>query len=102
VTDLYGFIAQADAPDEDGERMLRSLHKALTRYVVFPSPEAADAVTLWIVATHAQDAWEHATRLAIISPEKRCGKSCLLDIIEATCHEPLMTVNIPPRRWCGR
>lgn len=82
--------------DDDGLRMLATLHKALTRYVVFPSAEAADAVTLWIAATHAQMAWEHATRLAIISPEKRCGKSRLLDVIEATCHAPLMTVNISP------
>src|SRR5690242_7862659 len=36
------------------------------------------------------------TRLALISPEKRCGKSRLLDVIEPTCHSPLMTVNISP------
>jgi hypothetical protein len=47
-----------------------------------------------IAATHAQPAWEHATRLAVLSPEKRCGKSRLLDLIEATCYAPLITVNI--------
>jgi Protein of unknown function (DUF3631) len=96
VTDLHAFVAQDDAPDAEGADNLARLHAALTRYVVFPSPEAADAVALWITATHAQPAWEHATRLAIISPEKRCGKSRLLDVIEATCHAPLMTVNISP------
>ena len=39
---------------------------------------------------------EHATRLVITAPEKRCGKSRLLDIIEATCHKPLITVNVSP------
>ena len=63
---------------------------------MFPSPEAADAVTLWVAATHAVPAWEHATRLVVKSPEKRCGKSRLLDIIEATCHEAMVTVNISP------
>src|SRR5690606_17521707 len=29
-------------------------------------------------------------------PEKRCGKSRLLDIVEATCHEPFITVNSSP------
>jgi len=29
----------------------------------------------------------------IRAPEKRCGKSRLLDVIEATCHDPLITVN---------
>lgn len=79
-----------------GARILGQLRDALTRYVVLPSPEATDAVTLWIAATHAQSAWEHATRLVITAPEKRCGKSRLLDIIEATCHQPLITVNISP------
>jgi hypothetical protein len=55
----------------DGAALLGELHAALIRYVILPSPEAADAVTAWIAATHAQPAWEHATRLVIKSPEKR-------------------------------
>jgi hypothetical protein len=54
------------------------------------------AVVLWVAATHAQQCWENATRLVIKSPEKRCGKSRLLDVIAATCHMPLITVNISP------
>ena len=49
---------------------------------------------LWIAATHAVPAWNCAPRLDITSPVKQCGKSRLLDIIEATCHDPLVTVNI--------
>ncbi len=82
--------------EEDSAALLAELRAALTRYVVFPSPEAADAVTLWVAATHGQDAWEHAPRCAVVSPEKRCGKSRLLDIAEATCHQSLVTVNISP------
>jgi Protein of unknown function (DUF3631) len=78
---------------EPGAPLLAELHAALCRYVVFPSPEAADAVALWIAASHAQPAWEHAPRLAVVSPLKRCGKSRLLDIIAETCHAPLITVN---------
>ncbi len=32
-----------------------------------------DAVVLWIAVTHGLDAFDHATRLAIHSPVKRCG-----------------------------
>jgi Protein of unknown function (DUF3631) len=78
----------------DGAQLLGELHAAFTRYVVLPADVAADAVTLWTAATHAQPAWEHATRLDATSPEKRCGKSRLLDVIEASCHAPLITVNI--------
>jgi hypothetical protein len=77
----------------EGAGLLAELHAALCRYVVLPSPEAADAVTLWIAASHAQPAWEHAPRLAVVSPLKRCGKSRLLDIVAETCWAPLITVN---------
>jgi hypothetical protein len=77
----------------DGAKLLDELRAAVTRYVVFPSPEAADAVTLWTAATHAQPAWEHAPRLAVVSPLKRCGKSRLLDVVAETCHAPLITIN---------
>ena len=53
-------------------------------------------MALWIAATHAQAAWQHAPRLVIRAPVKRCGKSRLLDIVEGTCHAPLITVNASP------
>lgn len=81
------------ASDMSGAELLDDLHTALTRYVILPSPEAADAVTLWIAATHTLPAFQHAPRLAIKSPEKRCGKSRLLDVVAGTCHRPLMSVN---------
>ncbi|MEU6997191.1 DUF3631 domain-containing protein [Nonomuraea sp. NPDC046570] len=80
-------------PERHGATLLDALLAALTRYVILPSPEAADAVVLWIAATHAQPAWAHAPRLVIRAPEKRCGKSRLLDVVEACCHAPFITVN---------
>jgi hypothetical protein len=41
------------APAVDGARLLGELRQAFTRYVIFPSPHAADAVTLWTAASHA-------------------------------------------------
>ncbi len=98
TNDASGTVPTLDDLDEpvNGAALLDELRAALARYVVFPSPETADAVTLWIAATHGQDAWEHAPRCAVVSPEKRCGKSRLLDITEATCHQSLVTVNISP------
>jgi hypothetical protein len=80
----------------DGAALLDAVRAALLTYVVLPSPQAADAVTLWIAASHAQRAWAHAPRLVIRGPEKRCGKSRLLDVVEATCHRPFITVNASP------
>jgi hypothetical protein len=84
----------ADQVEVDGAAVLEEVYGALTTSVAFPSGEAAVAVALWVAASHAQPAWEHATRLAIKSPVKRCGKSRLLDLLEALCHNPLLTVNI--------
>lgn len=88
-----------DYTDDRGEPipdLLGELHEALTTYVIFPSPAAAVATTLWIAATHVQPAWEHAPRLAVVSPEKRCGKSRLMDVCEATAYQALVTVSISP------
>ncbi|MGD0607092.1 MAG: DUF3631 domain-containing protein [Streptosporangiaceae bacterium] len=86
----------AYVPQPEGAAILRQLHAIVTRYVILPSAEAAVAVTLWTAASHAQAAWQHAPRLVIRAPEKRCGKSRLLDIVEGTCHHPLITVNASP------
>jgi hypothetical protein len=89
--DCPAYVAQPE-----GAAILRQLHAVLTRYVILPSDQAAIGVTLWIAATHAQAAWQHAPRLVIRAPVKRCGKSRLLDIVEGTCHGPLITVNASP------
>jgi hypothetical protein len=82
-----------DPPTGEGAAILDRLHQIIARYVILPSPEALDAVVLWTAATHGQPAWAHAPRLVIRAPEKRCGKSRLLDVVEGTCYSPLITVN---------
>lgn len=89
----------APAPDApvvipgDGTQLLQDIEAILRRYVILP-PEAYDAVVLWTVATHAQEAWEHASRLIVASPQRRCGKTRLLELLGGLVHAPLQTVNI--------
>lgn len=89
-------MSTPEPPARCGAALLDALVTALIRYVILPAPYAADAVVLWIAATHAQPAWAHAPRLVIRAPEKRCGKSRLLDVVEATCRAPFITVNSSP------
>jgi hypothetical protein len=77
-----------------GADVLDLVQGQLTRFVSFPSSETADAVTLYIAATHAQPAWQHATRLVIKSAEKRCGKTRLMEIAKELVHQPLPAANI--------
>ncbi|GAA1449665.1 DUF3631 domain-containing protein [Nocardiopsis tropica] len=76
--------------------LLDEVHEAFTRYVVLPTAEAVDALALWCAATHAQAAADHAPRLVIKAPEKRCGKSRCLDIVEALSFKPIVAVNATP------
>jgi hypothetical protein len=89
--------ASGFAPELNGYATpLDEVYIALGRYVIFPSEHARVAVTLWTAASHGIPAWDHATRLSIISPEKRCGKSRLLDVLIALSRLPLVTVNVSP------
>jgi hypothetical protein len=95
LADLRPLDKESEAgPVEDGAELLDELYGTLSRFVAFPGAEAAITTTLWVAATHAQLAWEHATRLVAKSPVKRCGKSRLLDLLAELCHNPLATVNI--------
>jgi hypothetical protein len=85
-----------DGEDLVGAAVLDEVHAAYTRYVIFPSPEAADAVTLFTAATHAQPVWEHASRLVVKSPIKRCGKTRLQEVARELAHNALPTTNISP------
>ncbi|MFJ3832092.1 DUF3631 domain-containing protein [Streptomyces sp. NPDC090046] len=93
------FPAEADVPPEplapasEGERILDELRTTIRRYVVMPSEEALTATTLWAAATHLQTVWQHAPRLAVVGPAKRCGKSRLLEVLIETVRDPLITVN---------
>lgn len=78
----------------DGGELLDKVEQALRHYVVLPSEQSLVAVVLWTVATHAITEWDYAPRLVVVSPEKRCGKSRLLEVVEAMSASPIRTVNI--------
>lgn len=86
--------AEAEAPGIDGDSLLWEVYDTLTAYVIFRSPGEAVAITLWAAATHAQHMLQFGTRLVIRSPEKRCGKSRLLDVLTQLVCRSLVTVNI--------
>lgn len=78
----------------DGAQLLDEVCAALRWWVKFPCLEAADAATLYIAATHAAAGLQFAPRLRVKSPQKRCGKSRLLEVSSWLVREPLKTANI--------
>lgn len=85
---------QPSSPKAQGSALLDEVHAFVTRFVSFSEPEQADAVTLWIVHTHAFAAAETTPRLAIQSAEKQSGKTRLLEILDMLVNEPLQTASI--------
>src|SRR5262245_22696114 len=69
------------APGEwDGDRhgLVGRLYRYLAGYVVVPEP-ALLAVAAWVMASWLDDLWDRFPLLGVTSPEKRCGKTRLLE-----------------------
>ena len=77
----------------DGSLLLDEIAALLRRFVVLPTAEI-QAVTLWVVHTYAVEATSICPILVINSPEKRCGKTLLLELLFNLVFRPLPASNI--------
>jgi hypothetical protein len=71
--------------------LLDTVEAMVRRYVVLRE-EACTATALWIVHTHVVEAFETTPYLAVMSAEKRSGKTRLLDVMEGLVARPWRTV----------
>lgn len=77
----------------DGAELIQSLAAAFKRHLALP-PGAACGMALWVLHCHALDASSISPRLALTSPERRCGKTSALAILMQLCPRPLPASNI--------
>jgi putative DNA primase/helicase len=87
-------IEPADDP-VDGAALLSNLTAKLSAHVILP-PHAALAISLWIIRAHADDCFDTSPLLGLSSPEKRCGKTTVLEMIETLVPRPLVASNVAP------
>jgi Protein of unknown function (DUF3631) len=76
----------------DGANLLDELSANIRRHVVV-ADHMADAAALWVLHTYLLDCFGISPRLAITSPEKGCGKTTLLDVLDRLVLRPLPTAN---------
>ena len=76
----------------DGADMLGGLKEAFRRFVVLGEAPLT-VLALWVVHTYAFDVAWITPRLAITSPEKRCGKTLVLTLLRYLVAKLLMTAN---------
>lgn len=79
----------------DGNELFSQIKETLNKYVVLP--EYGDiAITLWILHTWTHEVAFISPMLAIESPEKRCGKTTLLILIQPLARKAMSASNISP------
>jgi len=76
----------------NGADLLDELAASIRRHVVMHD-HGADTAALWAVHTYLVDCFSISPRLAITSPEKRCGKTTALDVLARLVSRPLPTAN---------
>ena len=79
----------------DGSALLRNLADLLKRSVILPQ-WAAEAIALWILHTYAFHLRDITAYIGIESPEKRCGKTTLLTLLNELAHRAIASSNISP------
>jgi hypothetical protein len=82
-----------DAASQAGINPLDLVHHLLQRYVELTAHQFV-AVSLWIVHTFLYQRFTVTPRLMLTSPVRGCGKTTLLDLIEALCVRPLKSDSI--------
>jgi putative DNA primase/helicase len=76
-----------------GDQLLDDIADLVERHVVVPVG-AKETTALWVLFTYCIDAMRVAPILAVVSPEKRCGKTTLLTLLLALVYRQLPASNI--------
>lgn len=79
----------------EGALWLDHIHALLIRHAVLPEG-AASALSLWVLGSYAYDAFRIWPKLCITSPEKRCGKTTLMEVLGGLCQRALVASGISP------
>ena len=79
----------------NGGQLLSELATIFASYSVLPKGSDV-ALALWTVLTYCFDSFRILPILAIISPEKRCGKTTTLETLARLCFRALPASNITP------
>lgn len=91
---LLADVEPAEEP-VDGFKMLDAITAKLFRYMAMPFDLALTAA-LWAIFTHLHDGFWISPILTIMSPEKRCGKTHLLTLVQGLTTRPLPSANLTP------
>lgn len=90
IEDLTAWPSEVDAV-----ALYHEIESIIKKYIVLPQG-ALHALCLWCIGTYAFDDFHIFPKLIFHSPEKRCGKSTALDVVEAISNRALFSSSITP------
>jgi hypothetical protein len=79
----------------DTTNVVSAVERFLMDYIVLAPPTAL-VTAAWVVAAWQADVWDRFPHLAVTSPEKRCGKTRLLQLLAMVAPNATNTTNISP------
>ena len=89
-----GLFSDPDPCSEavDPEQLLVDLVNILRRFIV-ASDHQIIAVAFWILHTHLIGSFDNSPIAIINAPERVCGKTLLLNVMERLVYRPLSSAN---------
>jgi hypothetical protein len=87
---------QPTAEPQNTGTLLGELTELYTRHVVLP-PGAVTVLAAWTMHTWVPGVSHYTPRLLVTSPTKRCGKTLVLELLEATCARAILSASLRPR-----
>lgn len=79
----------------DGKQLAEEINGLFSKHIIVQD-SAIIALTLWVFGTYCFNAFNIFPKLLITSPEKRCGKTTLLELLSVVVHKGLLSSNISP------
>jgi len=89
------WVVEPYAGPVDGARLLDEMKAIFERYLVL-STHVAEAIALWVMHTWTIVACDISPYLALISPERRCGKTTALKLLNRLARRTALASNITP------
>ena len=79
----------------DGAELLDEIAETIKKHVFLPNG-VSDAIAVWCLGSFCMEAWQLWPKCLITSPEKRCGKTTLIEVMEGLTFQALVASNISP------
>jgi hypothetical protein len=73
---------------------LAEMSNDISRHMILQHPSHSNAAAVWAACTFLMDRWTVFPKFYIHSPERECGKTTLLELMEAMVKNPEMAGNV--------